>query len=527
MTDTRVIRAIIYLRLSDLRLTDLKEGETIEEYLKRREEKLREFAKQLSNDRVLWEVVKVVRENDAIAKESKGGRMRMASATKRRTITLPDGSKVKRVWRPGFLSILKDFENGTADGLLAETLDRVAREPRDMEDLIDVAKAHKVNARVLSGNLTFTDGGTSAEQFMARGMVNHAKMSADDTAWRVAEGRERKALAGEWAGGIRPFGWDVVGNGEGDLVKRDAEFKVIRGCTIRALQGITIAELAEELRQGDVPTVTGVPWSAEILTDVLKKPMNAGYVVRQGKILDGVKGKWEAPVEPERWKAFMRLFDDPDRKASAAGCAARWQGSGVYGCGICDDGTSVEVTMGKREPRYRCRSHKHFWSRNVAHVDRMVSDWVVDRLSQPDAITMFAKPKPTVDVALLQTERTEIKAELKVMGRERLQRKITADQMRDATEWGTKRINEIDQMLRDALDVDSPVAELLQSVNVRATWESYPLATKQAILRRLVVVKIMPTTKRGSGFDPASVVIRQVDWDTETEGAEGQVAVAA
>ena len=70
----------------------------------------------------------------------------------------------------------------------------MARDPRDIEDLIDAVAACGGHARSLSGSLTLTDGGSSDQLAMARVMVTMAAKSSADTARRVTAGRER------WAG---------------------------------------------------------------------------------------------------------------------------------------------------------------------------------------------------------------------------------------------------------------------------------------------------------------------------------------
>lgn len=108
--------ADLYLRLSDFRDGN---GETFAE----RETALRKEAARLS-----WDVRRVVIENDA----DESGRLKPASAFKRQRIVMPDGRVRYRVIRPGFQSVLDDLMTGRAQAVLAEDLDRVAREPRDM-----------------------------------------------------------------------------------------------------------------------------------------------------------------------------------------------------------------------------------------------------------------------------------------------------------------------------------------------------------------------------------------------------------
>ena len=270
------IRADLYLRLSDLRNEDQLDG---------REAKLRARAAELG-----WQVDRVVVENDVIVNGDGTVRPRPASAFKREKMITPSGRIELRVNRPRFRQVLADITSGAANALLAEDLDRVCRDPRDLEDLIDACDQHHASARSLSGSLTFTDGGTDAEITMARMMVTMANKSSRDTARRVADSRER--LAGKsWHGGQRPFGYQydpdapryhktlTIIPAEAEVITRAAEDILVRKVSLRAL--------ARDLRDRGVPTVTGAPWAASTLKDILVKPTVAGLVKKDGELADG------------------------------------------------------------------------------------------------------------------------------------------------------------------------------------------------------------------------------------------------
>jgi site-specific DNA recombinase len=155
-----------------------------EEAFDKREAKLRALAGALG-----WKVFRVVVENDMIP--GRDGKVRPASAFKRRKILTPSGRYELRVVRPGFRDVLDDITTGRVNGLLAEDLDRTVRDPRDLEDLLDACEQTRASARSLSGSLTLTNGGTEAERSMARVMVAMANKASADTARRVADGRER------------------------------------------------------------------------------------------------------------------------------------------------------------------------------------------------------------------------------------------------------------------------------------------------------------------------------------------------
>lgn len=498
----RPVECIIYLRLSDLHADDLNEngqGKTFDA----REQKLREYAKYLG-----WTVRRVVIENDMGAKD---GKHRNASAFKRRTITLADGSKVLRVWRPGFRSILDDLAHGRGNALIGEDLDRVFRDPRDLEDFIDVAEANKVNARSLAGSLTFTDGGTDSEITMARMMVAVGNKSSRDTQRRVRAGRERKALNGEFGGGPRPYGFDTDG-----VTKRPDECAVIAKASRRVLQIdgrknrygklTSLRLLAAELREQGVPTATGAPWSPSTLRDILVRPRNAGIMVYQGEEIG--KAPWKPIVSERVFRAVVSVLTDPARRTNAEqGSTPRWLGSGIYLCGICADGTTCWVTGGKDRPRrYACKRSNHL-VRNAENLDAYVTATILERLSRPDAADLFAvETGPEVDLTALRTEAAAIRQNLNELAADRAVNRITREAFLSGTDEGQKRLGEITELLSNAA-VESPAVPLLDADDMAAAWADQPLAVKRAVLQTLCTVTILPGARRRPGFDPSAVSI--------------------
>jgi DNA invertase Pin-like site-specific DNA recombinase len=330
-----MITADLYLRLSDFR--DDSEG------FAGREAKLRAEAARLG-----WNVGRVVVENDATAAANghTDGRSRPASAFKRRKITTPSGRVELRTVRPGFRSILDDLTAGRAGAMLGEDLDRVARDPRDLEDLIDACAARGASARSLSGSLTLTNGGTDAEITMARVMVSVANKSSRDTARRVADSREATARAGRYGGGgRRPFGYqpdpDAAAHAKTLLVVED-EALVLRQAASAVLAGVSLRFLARDLRERDVPTVTGAKWTPDSLREVLLKPSVAGLAAHTATVkANGDEPRtvttlhpaaWPAILDRGTWEAVVAKLTDPARTTRPTGAVPKWLASGIARC---------------------------------------------------------------------------------------------------------------------------------------------------------------------------------------------------
>lgn len=171
-------RAVLYVRISD-------DPEGLEKGVDRQEQDCREYARAHG-----MVVVEVFRENDT-------------SAFKQRTITLPNGEKVRRVVRPRFRAMLQLLSKGGGDAMVAYDLDRAVRDPRDLEDLIDAKVLYGFDVHSTTGNLRLD---TDSDVAMARVLVAMANKSSADTARRVARAARQGAIEGRWYGGCAPYG---------------------------------------------------------------------------------------------------------------------------------------------------------------------------------------------------------------------------------------------------------------------------------------------------------------------------------
>lgn len=90
----------------------------------------------------------------------------------------------RRVVRPGFEQLLTDLASGVIDGVVCWDSDRLARQPRDLERLIDLYETRK-GAGVRDGHKD-VDLSTSGGPLYARLMVNVANNSSADSGRQIA-----------------------------------------------------------------------------------------------------------------------------------------------------------------------------------------------------------------------------------------------------------------------------------------------------------------------------------------------------
>jgi len=492
----------VYLRLSDFRDdSDSFDG---------RERKLRAEAARLG-----WAVSRVVIENDLAAT----GRGRPASAFKRKRIITPSGRLELRTVRPGFRSVLDDLMSGRVQAVLAEDLDRAARDPRDLEDLLDACAERGASARSLSGSLMLTDGGTDSEITTARIMVTVANKSSRDTARRVAASRERLAQAGtsgkgQYPGGRRPFGYRAdpdAAKYARTLLIVEAEAAELERAARAVLAGVSLRALARDLRERDVPTVTGVRWTPDTLRGCLLKPAVAGLAAHTAtvkangdeprKITTLHPASWPAILDRELWQAVTDKLTDPGR-TTTPGNEPRWLCSGIARC-HCGELAYVRASGGR--PSYVCRGPAQHLRRSAPHTDAYAGMWVCEFLGRQDNRDLLRpEPRPGIDAPALRLEARQLAERRKALLRD-----LDDEDMPEMLKEVKRRMARITAQLAETITPD-PLAEFRGAPDARTVWETLPLARQRAILRLIAAVTLLPATRRGRGFDPDSVRVEPV-----------------
>lgn len=498
--EAELVPAIGYLRLSDYRTEGALNG---------RAEVLHERAADLG-----WRLVEVVVEND-LAAGADSENPRGASAFKRRKVLLPDGTMGLRTFRPGFRQLLGAMQSGRVRGVLAEDLDRLLRQPRDGEDLLDGAELWGVTVRSLSGSVTLTNGGTPDERFVARIMAANANKASADTGRRVSAARDR--LAGQsWQGGRRPYGYRPDPDApkwHKTLLIVPEEEAVLLWAADHLLTGGSLKWLARDLRERGVPTVTGAPWSTSALRDALLKPAIVALAVRNGVVVGPAPWKpilATADGEPdmETYERLKTLLSDPARRTNAGRSnEPRWLVSGIAVCGVCKKPVRVGGAGRGRSPAYVGKECGHI-RRVAADVDAVVAEVAVSYLERSENLVRLRPPeRPGTDTRALR-------AELEALGtrRARFRAMGAAGTVEPDDLVGILAgIRRREDVLREQLAASSAGPDLFAAFRdapARTVWDALKMPQRRAIVQRLFAsVVINRAAKRGSAFDPDSIVL--------------------
>lgn len=447
-------RAVIYVRISDDR-------EGAGAGVARQEADCRRLAETLG-----WGVGDPVIENDT-------------SAFKRKRVRRPNGSVELRVVRPGFRRVVDMLLSGAADGLIAYDLDRTARDPRDLEDLVDAVEqgVPRIPVRSVSGSLRLDN---DADVTMARVMVAVANKSSRDTQRRVARKHEDIAKAGRYGGGgRRRYGYELDGT-----TVRTSEAKVITEAARRILAGESARSICADLDQRGIACVKAGTWSTTTLIGILRSARIAGLREHKGSI-----------VGPAAWPA---IIDVATRDALLAQLAANSRGRGkpalkywcnrLLWCSKCGE-TLVGTWLAADRHRYWCASTGPYHGCGgigIAgrQVEEEIERQVLEILDRPDVVTALA-----AGTAAVQTEETRRLLDLDEQSLRELaqaygQRQITLTEWLEAREPIEQRISLYKRALSSV--VSGRVRAVLAAPDRQAAWTGLQADAKREVAQVLL-----------------------------------------
>jgi len=226
-----------------------------------------------------------------------------------------------RVRRPAWERLMERLESGVTGGVIVFDMARFSRRPIEGERLILAAERGMV---VLDSEGEY-DLNTANGRKTFRDQLNNAAYESDRLSTRVKRGKRIKAARGEPLTSHRPYGFEKDG-----VTIRETEAVVLREMTARLLAGESKNSITIDLNKRGKQTATGGTWAPDTITQVLKRPRNAGLVEHLGEIVSEMPG---TPIlDPNDWRRVLAIF------------AARRRGrpisepylcSGEIYCGLC------------------------------------------------------------------------------------------------------------------------------------------------------------------------------------------------
>jgi site-specific DNA recombinase len=404
--------------------------------------------------------------------------------------------------RKDYRRMLADLDEGKATVVIVWHTDRLTRSIVELEEYIELSDRRGIATHTVQAGTI--DLATPSGRMTARILGAVARQESEHKGHRVARARQQKAMAGEWAGGIRPFGWGVptgemrkkVNRKTGeeievpvlDMSKAVPEEKeaVLHGTDL-ILMGGSIRGYKQWLKDKGFVTTLGNEVTHQEARAILLRPRNAGIAVYKGEEIG--RGQWEPLVPEDKFRAVVAILENPDRRTTP-GAQPKWLGSLLYRCGRgeCGKGMTVTQSGGRSYPSYRCPTG-HGGGRRAEIVDQYVEDTIIERLSRDDAHDLLLPGPENVDVAGLQAESEQIRRRMTDLAALFGSGQIDMPQFTEGTDIARAQLEGVTQQLARAATKD-PLVDLVGAPDVRKAWKRLGLDRQRNVLRALVEVTL-------------------------------------
>jgi DNA invertase Pin-like site-specific DNA recombinase len=266
----------------------------------------------------------------------------------------------RNVRRPEYDRMESDYRAGRFDAIVCYDLDRLTRQPRQLEDWIDAAETGQLALVTASGEADLT---TDNGRLFARIKASVARSEIERKGARQKSANAQRFERGLPVPGRRLYGWRNDGvtpiEPEAEIVRRIFA-EVVAGESLRGIAARLNAE-GVVLTTGNRGAKQGRTWSSRAIRDMVMNRRYAGEVCHTAS---GGQRKWTPSsaiplmVDPELAARARDRLSDPKRVVSPGG-GRRYLLSGFAMCGVC--GAPLKHWSGgtKGKPTYICSNALH------------------------------------------------------------------------------------------------------------------------------------------------------------------------
>lgn len=422
------------------------------------------------------------------------------------------------VRRPGWEELLRRLESGESHGVVVWHTDRLLRQPRDLEKLIELAETRAI--KMFSSFGVVDLGG---ELMGIRVAVAHAEQSSRDTSRRLKRMFEGRRSDGKVTfGGLRRFAFpgkdsavEADENGERPLVS-DALVARERRALAEAyrimIEGGSMRSIVKAWNADGLRTSTGRDWQPITMRQILLRELNCGRIVHEGEVV-GKANNVEPVVDEETFDIVKGIIVSRRRGPSMSG---RYLGSGLIYCGRCGRGLVSRPRYDIK--RYVCRADDKRGCGGIgiamAQTDEVLREFVIERLSDPETAGLVnaALSARSAKVAELEAQIENATATAK-----RISAAFGAEEMDEDDYWAAyaplrQRVKRLREELAGLTSATMDTSEM-QARSVReiaAEFDKGTVEQRRILLKRAlrgVRIEIAPHTGSHNVFDRRRVQV--------------------
>ncbi len=399
--------------------------------------------------------------------------------------------------RPEYRRMLEDLKHGTRDAVLVWQLDRLHRQPRELEEFFDLVAAVGIaeNLATVTGEY---DLSTGEGRLMARIVGAVARKESDDKSLRLRRKHAELAAAGKVSGGgSRPFGY-----ADDKVTVVAAEAKVIREMASRVLAGDSLRSVCVDLNGRGVRTSLGNDWTTSGLKRRLMSPQVSGRTERDGEFFEA---QWPGIITAEESDRLRHKLGSRTRSGQRPPRRYLLTG-GLLLCGRCG-AAMVARPRGDKTRRYVCAKGPGLpgcgrMSATADPLEKLIVEIVVHRLgtAELEAALNDAR-RHSQQAAELEDQVAADQEMLNELADDYANRLIGRPEWLTARETIQRRIDHTRSRLSrlsptTAIDEYAGHADLLA-----AAWPDLGLPRRQGIVRVIIDHVVAQSAVPGRGFD--------------------------
>jgi site-specific DNA recombinase len=229
--------------------------------------------------------------------------------------------------RTGWLKLLSDLKSGDFEVVLAVAEDRLARSSEEKIGFQSACSKYGITWHTIAGGkLDPSSAGGSMMSTITGAIAQY------ESAIKVERLRARFAeetALGNPLWGTRPFGY-----ARDRLTLDPVEAPLLQEAYAVILAGGSIYSIIKGWNSRGIRTSTGKEWSYATVQQMIRRPRNAGIVMRNDEEQVGVVAAWAPIIDRADWDAAMAILSDPKRR-TAPGRKQAHLAAGLAICGVC------------------------------------------------------------------------------------------------------------------------------------------------------------------------------------------------
>jgi site-specific DNA recombinase len=408
--------------------------------------------------------------------------------------------------RPEYEEMLKWVREGKLDMLIAWDADRFTRQPRENEDLIELAERYGTQLATTQGEYDLATP-VGRMSFRIKGSI--ARYESEHRAERLRLKHAELRASGAFHGGNRGFGHNHVpvivdGKMRYRVELHDEEAKEIRAAVKYLLAGGSLYQISVDWGNRPIQRPQGGHWDTARLRKLFTTPRIAGLRQNGNEV---VEAQWPAIIDRDTWEQLRAILGLPPKQKGPKE-PRTYLLPNIMSCGHCGKPMRSMAHMG--HPSYFCRKERGGCGRLhrfAKPIDDFIRDAALTALANPEFRTKLEaayEPDHEGEVSALVAKRDAAVFRLKML--RDMAGDPTADFDLDDFTHAKRNLNAIIEESNAKLGelqttnalVDLPESyELLQEA-----WKRWDLSRRRAVIRMCISEIVLKSPGRGKKFQP-------------------------